>query len=211
MKTSQAEGIIQYQLDFITADPVDYPVIAEINAWRRILHQLKLVGQDDGLYQGMGFGNVSCRLNNSHQFVITASQTGHIAELESSHYCVVTDCSVERNRLVARGPMKPSSEALTHAAVYQALPEIQTVIHAHNAMIWQQAEKLHIPSTLPGIACGTVEMAAEIGRLCQNNKTRQRRIFSMAGHEDGIITFGKTAAEAGTTLISYLAAADVKG
>lgn len=203
----QASGIIQYQMDFVPALPVDDSIIAGINSWRRILYQLKLVGQDDQLYQGLGFGNLSRRLSCGNQFVITASQTGHIAELETSHYTVVTDCNLERNRLAAQGPMKPSSEALTHAAVYRTLPEMRYVFHAHNATIWQHAEELGLPSSTPGAACGTQAMACEIERLCTMHAVREGRVIVMGGHQDGIITFGVTADEAGSALVECLAAA----
>lgn len=204
----KSEGVIKYRLFFEKTGPVDRESIAELNAWRNIMYQLKLIGQDSNRYEGCCFGNLSRRLQGPEQFVITASQTGYFAELDSSHYTIVTACDTARNQIFAKGVMEPSSEALSHAAVYQVLPDVHFVYHAHSLTIWPRAGKLHIPTTSPEVPYGTVELAAEISNLCLEERTRQRKIISLGGHEDGIIVFGKTAAEAGTTLVSYLAAAD---
>lgn len=204
----KSEGAIKYKLSFEKAGLVDRELIVELNAWRNIMYQLKLVGQDNDRYEGYCFGNMSRRLQDVEQFVITASQTGYFAELDSSHYTIVTAFDTSCNQIFAKGKMEPSSEALSHAAVYQVLPDVHFVYHAHSPAIWRKAKKLHIPTTSPEAPYGTVELAAEISYLCREEKTRQCRIVSMGGHEDGIIVFGKTAAEAGTALVSYLAAAD---
>ncbi len=107
--------------------------------------------------------------------------------------------------------MKPSSEALSHAAIYKALPNINYVFHVHSSGIWKHADTLNIPVTSPEIAYGTVEMAEEITRLCQTDALKNGGMLSMGGHQDGVIAFAATAAEAGTALVKSLVAAELEG
>lgn len=207
----QPEGVIKYQLDFVKDEPVQVAIVKEVNAWRSILLRLGLVGQNEALYQGAGYGNLSCRLDNTDAFVITGSQTGEILKTDHRHYATVIKSDVRKNYLCAKGPLKPSSEALSHAAIYKALCGIRYVFHVHSDVIWNQAAKLDIPVIAPEIAYGTVEMAEEITRLCMTDALRHGGLFSMGGHEDGVIAFGKTAAATGTLLIETLVAAQLAG
>ena len=59
--------------------------------------------------------------------------------------------------------------------------------------------------TRADVAYGTPEMADEVRRLFCETDVRQLRIFGMAGHEDGIVTFGRTADEAGSAMLGALA------
>ena len=56
------EGVIRFDLEFTAVSPVTIPALDELNAWRRILRQLGLIGQDPSRYGGYGFGNISRRL-----------------------------------------------------------------------------------------------------------------------------------------------------
>jgi ribulose-5-phosphate 4-epimerase/fuculose-1-phosphate aldolase len=185
-----------------------------INRWRAILYQHKLIGQDPARYGGFGYGNLSVRLAPFdappalRRFVISGSQTGDLPELGPEHYTVVIECYPVENRLVAHGPIRPSSESLTHGAVYALDPAIRAVLHAHSLEIWQAAAALGIPITDPLVPYGTPEMAAEVARLYATTDMAQRRIFSMGGHEDGIVTFGETAEVAGEVLLAALVAAN---
>ncbi|WP_455206576.1 class II aldolase/adducin family protein [Kaarinaea lacus] len=202
------EGVIKYRLDFSESAPVAYDQIREINAWRRIFYLLGLIGQDPDRYGGYGFGNVSCRFNpHDNTLLISGTQTAHLEELGPEHYAKVTLCDPLHNHIIADGPVKPSSEALTHGAIYRLDPSINYVIHVHSPDIWQYAAQLTIPSTAKQVSYGTPEMAKEIERLLHNADTRQKHIIAMGGHEDGIITYGASAKEAGETLISYFSRA----
>ena len=203
------DGQIKYQLDFKEADPIDVSLVAEINAWRNVLYRLGLVGHYKTIYQGAGYGNLSSRIGQTRQFVITSSHTGEISKTDHTHYSLVTDYDTQKNKLSAEGPMKPSSEALTHAAVYQALPDINYVFHVHSAAIWQHAEELGIPITAPDVAYGTVEMAKEITAICQSDGLREGGTISMGGHENGIISYGISAADAGALHVKNLVAAEL--
>jgi hypothetical protein len=50
-------------------------------------------------------------------------------------------------------------------------------------------------------------MSDEVRRLFRETDVRARRLFSMGGHEDGLVAFGTTAEEAGTVLLHHLARA----
>ena len=50
-------------------------------------------------------------------------------------------------------------------------------------------------------------MAREVGRLYRSTALAEMQILAMGGHEDGIITFGRTAEEVGEVMLRYLARA----
>jgi ribulose-5-phosphate 4-epimerase/fuculose-1-phosphate aldolase len=207
------EGIIKFQLEYTPSAALPLDSLRQINAWRKIMFLLQLIGQVPDRYGGYGFGNISQRLEpfdtpeSQRRFVVSGTQTGDLADLTEQHYALVLKCYPEQNRLVAEGPIKPSSESLTHGTVYDLDNELRWVIHAHSPHIWRHAEALELPTTDPSVACGTPEMAAEVRRLFEETAVKERRIFSMGGHEDGIVTFGRTAEETGTVMLTYLAQA----
>jgi hypothetical protein len=136
--------------------------------------------------------------------VITGSQTGGVPVLAPEHFTIVTAYDPEENLLVSRGPVQPSSESLTHGSVYDQDGEIRWVMHVHSPEIWQHAEALGLPVTAPDVSYGSPEMAAEVARLFRETDVCERRIFAMGGHEDGIISFGKTAEAAAKALFEML-------
>lgn len=209
MKIKTAEGIGKFGLQFFLKPGISD--LDDIKAWRKIMYLMRLIGQNPNRYGGFGYGNISRRLISSefpkekNAFVISGSQTGHLSELTEEHYTLVTDCRPEENYVAAQGPIRPSSESLTHAALYRADGGIYAVIHAHSPEIWQNAEKLNIPATSETAEYGTPEMAAEIFRLLSDTRLKEKGIFAMGGHEDGIVSFGKSLETAGCILVCCLA------
>jgi ribulose-5-phosphate 4-epimerase/fuculose-1-phosphate aldolase len=53
-----------------------------------------------------------------------------------------------------------------------------------------------VPTTGKTIEYGTPEMADEVRRLFQITDVKKRRVLIMAGHEGGIVAFGRDLAEA---------------
>jgi hypothetical protein len=53
-----------------------------------------------------------------------------------------------------------------------------------------------LPATSKSVAYGTPEMAYEIVRLFKVSDVRSRQIFAMAGHEAGIVAFGRNLEDA---------------
>lgn len=203
--TSEVEGVIKFNLEFEKKDSITTDMIIELEHWREKLYQLKLIGQDSQLYGGLGYGNISHRAKpGSSQFIITGSQTSQLPSLTPDHYALVVKTSIKENSLTATGQTKPSSEALTHAVFYNASKDINYVFHVHNKMIWEAAENLDIPVTDPLVRYGTPEMAFEIEQMLTSGVLGTRNIVAMGGHQDGIISFGKTADDAGQSLIALM-------
>jgi ribulose-5-phosphate 4-epimerase/fuculose-1-phosphate aldolase len=204
------EGVIKFKLDFSMAGPVDLQPLAELNQWRTILWQQALIGQDPARYEGYGFGNVSQRIGDDDAvrgkrcFVISGTQTGHLPELDNTHYTLVRTYDAASNAVSATGPIKPSSESLTHGMIYDLDNAIRIVLHVHSPDIWLAADSLGIPVTDSAVPYGTPQMAAEVQRLFKETDVYEQKIFSMGGHEDGVVSFGTTAEEAGEILLRTL-------
>jgi ribulose-5-phosphate 4-epimerase/fuculose-1-phosphate aldolase len=209
---AEQEGVIKYRLDYHWTDPLEAALIRSLNAWRELLRELGLIGQDPARYGGLGFGNLSRRLENpqgsgASAFLISGTQTSHLARLGPEHYARVRECDAKRNWILADGPIHPSSEALTHGAIYAAAPELGYVFHTHCPAIWQHARALGIELTGADVPYGTPEMAAAVQRLFATTNVRRRGAFAMGGHEDGVISFGANVEAAGCAMVSLLAQA----
>lgn len=204
----EKEGVIKYQLEHrLTAININRNV-AEIDAWRCILYRLGLIGQHPDKYQGYGFGNISCRLgDNDARFIITGTQTGHLQHLGADDFSIVEHASPEENQLFSYGPCRPSSEALTHAMLYRQKPDIQAVIHVHSFELWQATQRLALPHTAADVAYGTPAMAQAVQKLFVYGQLGCQGVFSMLGHEDGVVAFGKNMTTAAQLLISTLSKA----
>ncbi len=206
----EQEGVIKYQLEFQEAEPLRPHDFSDLLRWHHRFKMARILGQDPGRYEGYGFGNISERLNQV-SFVISGTQTGHLDVLGPRDYAVVVRAVIEENRIISEGPVKPSSEALTHAAVYALDPDIRFVFHVHSPGIWQVRKKLNLPETAADIPYGTPEMAGEVKRLFDSGTLVERSVFAMAGHEDGIVGFGRTADEAGDGLMRLLGQTPLTG
>lgn len=136
----------------------------------------------------VGFGNISQRINEN-SFLISGTQTGHIEQLDKSKYAIVTDYRIEENKLFCKGEINASSEGLSHAVLYEQNPAIQVIIHIHHKELWQKL-LYKAPTTPSDVPYGTPEMALSIQDCYLNNHLEEQGILVMAGHEDGIISFG---------------------
>jgi len=105
------------------------------------------------------------------------------------------------------GSAKPSSEALTHGAIYDASPSSRAVFHVHCPELWRRARALGLPLTRPEVPYGTPEMAREVERLFREAALAEHAIFAMAGHEDGVIAFGTSPEAAGAVMLRHVARA----
>jgi len=162
-----------------------------------------LVGQDVTRYGGLGFGNLSKRMEDG-TILITASQTGYLDTLTPEHYARIADFDPGQNLVWSKGMNPPSSETMSHLAVYGSIPAVQFVFHAHCPEIWNAKEDLDLPVTDPAVECGTVEMFFEVRRLLRIRENGQRGILAMGGHTDGLLAWGGTADETGFHLLSLL-------
>jgi len=204
----EQEGVIKYQLHHTQQAINPLLSLTEINAWRTIAVRLDLIGQIPERYDNIGFGNISQRIDAyNDQFIISGTQTGHIEHLSPEHYCLIVKADPRQNRLQSCGLCKPSSESLTHAGIYAQSNAIQAVIHAHSPEIWQHTMALGLPHTSADVPYGTVEMAAAVERLFQSGQLIQSSLFTMLGHEDGVVAFGRNMQAAAWELIKYLSLA----
>jgi hypothetical protein len=214
MSGSRAEGVTRFEVVHETC-PLDGRVLGEtaraLAAWRGILARLGLLGQDPARYGGAGYGNVSARLGpfggaprGRRRFLVTGTQTGGRRQLTLADFCVVEDYDLARNRVRSSGPVPPSSESLTHGALYDIAPAARAVLHAHAPEVWRQARALGLPATRDGALNGTPELALEVQRLHRDGPLASLGILVMGGHEDGVLTFGASASEAGAILVRHL-------
>lgn len=160
----ETEGVIKFELAF-TPRRHDHTDILALTTWRRVLMQKGLLGQAADQYGGLGFGNVSMRTTAG--FLISGSQTGHLVDVSAADFAEVTAWDIDRNWLAARGMTQPSSESLTHAAVYELGPDFKYVFHIHSPQIWQQAAALGLAETRASVAYGSPAMAREVARVAQ--------------------------------------------
>lgn len=182
------EGYIKFKLHWEQTPALAHAVIANLLAIRNKLHTLGLIGVTT---EGIGFGNVSARLDQTEHFIITGTQTGHRRDLTADGVTAVTDYSFSDHSLHCRGPVKASSESLSHAALYSASLEINAVIHVHSLTLWESLLSVY-PATSVTIPYGTPEMAREIKRLLTLKPIQHSKIFAMAGHHGGVIIFGSS-------------------
>lgn len=211
---SHDEGVIKFRADHRYA-PIDADRLGDalcaLVAWREIFGRLGLVGQDPARYGGYGFGNVSARIGrrsaprHKRPFLITGTQTSGKACVDAADFCLVETCDPVRNAVTSHGQVMPSSESLTHGAIYDLAPHIRFVFHAHSPAIWHQARTLRLPTSDPAVPYGTQAMAREVARLYRETALGSGQILAMGGHEDGVVCFGRDAEEAGQVLLRTLA------
>jgi L-ribulose-5-phosphate 4-epimerase len=171
--------------------------LAELNAYRRKLLQLRLIGVDSN---GVGFGNLSMRDGATRNFYITGSATGGLPELTLANCARVVAYDFKRNWLRCAGAAVASSESLTHAAVYESDARAGAVIHCHDSKLWT-ALLNQAPTSSKAVEYGTPEMAYEVLRLFNLSDVKSRKILVMAGHEGGIVAFGRDLEEAFAVLM----------
>jgi L-ribulose-5-phosphate 4-epimerase len=70
----------------------------------------------------------------------------------------------------------------------------------HHFNMWKKLLET-LPATRGDVAYGTPEMANEIARLFKDQNLYQNKIFGMAGHHGGVVSFGKSLEEAAGLLI----------
>ncbi len=192
---SEHEGVIQFQAEPQAGEPeCSAHQLALLNAQRRRLKAAQLLGQDPERYGGLGFGNISWRVHRSAlDFCITATQTGALDVLTCDDVAHVVLASWQDNYLAYRGTQAPSSEALSHAALYECAPTVTAVVHVHAPDIWYHAAALGLARTPPEVTYGTPAMARALQAAWQDQRLAGVGpvvVIAMAGHEDGVIASG---------------------
>ena len=187
---------VKFTYECVRPNVPAFKQLARLNEWRRKLCELHLLGLDSN---GIGFGNLSVRDGETSNFYVTASATGGLPELTFAHCVRVVAYDLEKNSVHYEGCAIPSSESLSHAAIYQSDPTACAVIHCHDSVLWETLLDC-VPTTSQTAAYGTSQMANEIIRLFNVTDVRTRKIFLMAGHQGGIVAFGENFEDAFKTL-----------
>jgi L-ribulose-5-phosphate 4-epimerase len=171
---------------------------SQLETERSKLYKLGLIG----MYQdGIGFGNISVRNGKESSFIISGSATGGFAFLKQSDYSLVTNYKINEDTIFCTGLTKASSESLTHAAVYESLPEVGAVVHVHCLWLWKKLLNDY-PATSSEIEYGTPEMAYAVGKLASEINGREEKIIVMGGHQEGILAFGSNLTEATSQILN---------
>ncbi len=180
------EGYTKFAVHLTQGDLPACPALTRLNEVRTVLHDLELIGVLPG---GIGYGNVSVRLDGTSKFIISGTATGAKRVLAPTDYCVVDSFDAARNEVFCTGRIQASSESMSHGSVYQANPAINCVIHIHSAVMFRFMQANGYLKTSEKALYGTPEIAAETARLVRDTGTVQG-IFVTAGHEDGVIAYG---------------------
>jgi ribulose-5-phosphate 4-epimerase/fuculose-1-phosphate aldolase len=195
------EGYIKYQSHWSPGPAPSIEAARLLDQSRRRLFAARLIGHYEDL--NVGYGNISIRFGAPRQFLITGTQTGHIAQTNELHYSLVTDYDIEGNEVHCTGPVKASSEAMTHAAIYELDASIGAVVHVHSLALWDRHLN-KLPTTDRTIGYGTPEMAREFQRLYGETAFRSEGLAVMAGHEEGLIGIGESLEQATAKILSLL-------
>jgi len=207
----RTEGTIRFSFELrapARGDSIATSLCARAESWCAILRSLGLLGRDPRRYDGYAFGNVSLRdAASPARFFITASQTTDKPCSAPSAWTRIDQCDLVRFSVVATGASAPSSETLTHAAIYAADPAIGWIFHAHAPTIWHSAERLGLATIAADVPYGSLALAAAVARLAATRRERPL-LFATLGHEDGVFACGADADGTAGALVAALASAN---
>lgn len=193
------EGYIKFNCDWKQQEiQMNEEVFQELEMQRSRLYELGLIGMYP---DGIGFGNLSVRRANDNSFIITGSATGQFSRLNTLQYSLVNKFNFAKNTISCIGLTKASAESLTHAAVYEALPEVGAVVHIHSLPLWQKLLN-KFPTTSEAIEYGTPDMALAVKELAVSANSHFEKIIIMGGHQEGILAFGRSLKEATSAIIN---------
>lgn len=192
------DGIIKYSIEHQTATAPAFSGYEILEALRSRLFALGLIGEKGGV----GYGNLSMRAEKPKSFFISATQTGAKSILQQDSYTYIRDYDFNTFKVISQGKYQPSSEALSHAMIYEIDPKITSVIHIHSLPLWEFMKAQNRLATTAEY--GTAEMVHEIASLYENRDPFPNNAFVMRGHREGIITFGRSVQEAELTLYNII-------
>lgn len=194
-----SEGFIKFKCKRIDED-IKLPAekLEDISKWRDKMYASDLIG---AYSNGIGYGNISIKATDN-SFYISGTATGRLETLAEKHYPLVNSWDINDNSLVCTGKINASAESLSHAVIYDSLPQVGAVIHIHHKGMWDKYLN-KILTTSADVLYGTPEMAKEVKEIVLSVKPTQDPILVMGGHEEGIIFWGNTLEEAGDIVLKY--------
>jgi ribulose-5-phosphate 4-epimerase/fuculose-1-phosphate aldolase len=191
------EGVIKFNYNLKLSKPLESSEYIDLEKWRVIFFKMKLIGE----YQKekVGYGNLSKKINpQSDQFIITGTQTGKYPNLTGSQYTQILKCNLKKMSVEVKGPIAPSSETLTHHAIYSTSNQINAIFHIHDSILWKYMIKEEMEATSTNVSYGTEKMGEEALKCIANKNSG---IFVMKGHQDGVIAYGSSCEQAGKIIL----------
>ncbi len=198
------EGVVQYTCELVAGSPPPEWAAVELTRWRGELFDRDAIGCDLSRY-GACYGNVSVRTGawaaapGRREFLVSGTQTGGQADAGPSSLSRVLTYDHQRNHVVAQGPCAPSSESMTHGAMYDASLEIRAIVHGHDPVLWRWLLAVGAPRTPPDVDYGTMAMARHakaVVRQAASSPWRLPGVLAMAGHLDGVVAWGASVEQA---------------
>lgn len=180
------EGYVKFKFEFLGTQTPSQDELQDLIDLRAFLFDLGLIGYSEGI----SFGNISKRVEG-RKFIISASNTGKFRFISPEYFVYIATVDLERNLVRCVGKNPPSSETITHYAVYETFPRANFVVHFHNLKIWSDL-KNRVITTPENAGFGTVELAMSILELKNKFPTNTKKgIIVLGGHKSGIIAFGE--------------------
>ncbi len=157
--------------------------LSQLNRWAYLFSQIGLAPvHSEGAY-----GNHSYRTGKT-SFIISKSAMIPSETLQPDDFCHVTDFEASTSTFLTEGTALPSSECFLHNELYQALPEINVILHGHCSLLNIHAETLKIPVTKIYCDYGTPELAdsalAVVGPSTRFFILRDHGFVALAGDID---------------------------
>ncbi len=176
------DGYIKFKCNFEKIDCIKFEDISNIIEIRNRLYKHKLIGCYPN---NIAFGNISKRMT-SKSFIITGTNTSCKAKISERDFSYVVNWNIKQNTITCKGLIQASSESLSHAAIYEILPDAYCVIHIHNNKLWEKYLNI-LPTSIQTAQYGTPEIALSIQQLIR--KQPLNNTIVMGGHPDGIISW----------------------
>lgn len=179
------EGVVKYVARHRKAPLPLVPGLSQLDHVRTVLWDKGWIGVTQ---DGIGYGNLSRRLDEE-RFVVTATSTGHLRFLHHSDYAQVESFDLETNTVDSLGEKPPSSESMTHGAIYRARRRARFVVHIHHAKLFDHLLATGRPNTPEDVPYGTPAMAQAVERLLAEHPA-DPLLFATRGHPDGVFALG---------------------
>ncbi|MEM4598673.1 MAG: class II aldolase/adducin family protein [Candidatus Diapherotrites archaeon] len=205
-KKEVKEGVIKFSYSLF---PAKIPIerISGLMICRDKLYKEGLIGiYKTGPMKGIGYGNASIRatFKGKKGFFITGSQTGGIEKLPAEKYCFIESFSIAENHVKAFGSVAPSSESITHGAIYSINQSVGAVVHTHSREIFEKAGKLGLKFTSKKSSYGSMDLALELKNAIEKMGCPDCGAIVTLGHEDGVFVWHKTIEEASNLCLELL-------
>lgn len=163
----------------------------ELTRARTRLYDIGLIGMTG---EGVGFGNISMRTAPGDRFLISGSATGGKRVLEPGGWCEILSFDLALNAVRYNGLIPPSSESMSHGAVYRSLPGAMYVIHIHHPGIFEYMLSREFLRTPAEAEYGTPAMAQAIAGAVSAEAAGgggDEGVLVMAGHREGVLAYGE--------------------